>query len=586
MGRVWSVDAVAKNASTSFYGNIVALAESPLTGGAALRRHRRRPDPGHRGRRRRPGGRSSTFPGVPDDSYVSRVVASQHDADTRLRRVRQPQEGRLQAVPARRARTAAAPGRRSPATCPSAARSTRSPRTTSTRTCSSPAPSSASSSRSDGGDDVGPAQGRPADDRRCATSRSRSARTTSCSPRSAAASTSSTTTRRCARVDDGDARAGGDAASRCATALDVHPGGPARRRASKAFQGDALLHRAQPAVRRGLHLLPEGRAQDAARSAPGRGEGDRRRRASDAPYPIVGRRCAPRIARRSPAILLTVTDEDGQRRAAPHRPGDGGLPPRRVGPALPGRRPDRASTPRRATTRGTGCPPGRWPRRARYTVSLAKRVDGVRHAARRAADVRGGAARRRASLPPADRSGAARVPAEDRAAAARGARRRRRPPARRRRGIDHLKKALVDTPAADPKLADELRAIEARLKDLQVALDRRSTRAEPERADAAVDRGPRAAGRGRATGTRPRRRPRRTARLRHRGGSSSRRCWRSCARSSTSDLQAARGRRPRRRARRGRRAACRTGSRSSERARGPAPTGAGPRPRGRARRRA
>jgi len=33
MGRVWSVDAVAKNASTSFYGNIVSLAESPLVEG-------------------------------------------------------------------------------------------------------------------------------------------------------------------------------------------------------------------------------------------------------------------------------------------------------------------------------------------------------------------------------------------------------------------------------------------------------------------------------------------------------------------------------------------------------------------------
>ena len=33
MGRVWSIDAVAKNASTSFYGNIVALDESPLKEG-------------------------------------------------------------------------------------------------------------------------------------------------------------------------------------------------------------------------------------------------------------------------------------------------------------------------------------------------------------------------------------------------------------------------------------------------------------------------------------------------------------------------------------------------------------------------
>ena len=29
MGKVWTADAVAKNASTSFYGNTVALAESP-----------------------------------------------------------------------------------------------------------------------------------------------------------------------------------------------------------------------------------------------------------------------------------------------------------------------------------------------------------------------------------------------------------------------------------------------------------------------------------------------------------------------------------------------------------------------------
>ena len=36
--------------------------------------------------------------------------------------------------------------------------------------------------------------------------------------------------------------------------------------------------------------------------------------------------------------------------------------------------------------------------------------------------------------------------------------------------LDHLKKALLDTPAADPRLSDEARAIESRLKDLQVAL--------------------------------------------------------------------------------------------------------------------
>ena len=33
MGKVWGPDAVAKNASTSFYGNIVSLDESPLVEG-------------------------------------------------------------------------------------------------------------------------------------------------------------------------------------------------------------------------------------------------------------------------------------------------------------------------------------------------------------------------------------------------------------------------------------------------------------------------------------------------------------------------------------------------------------------------
>jgi hypothetical protein len=36
--------------------------------------------------------------------------------------------------------------------------------------------------------------------------------------------------------------------------------------------------------------------------------------------------------------------------------------------------------------------------------------------------------------------------------------------------IDHIKKALDNTPAADPKLAADVRAIERRLKDLQVSL--------------------------------------------------------------------------------------------------------------------
>lgn len=81
MGKIWSVDAVAKNASTSLYGNCTALSESPLRegsfyigtddgliqtssdGGATWRSY-------------------DKFAGVPEKSYVSRIVTSQHDPNT------------------------------------------------------------------------------------------------------------------------------------------------------------------------------------------------------------------------------------------------------------------------------------------------------------------------------------------------------------------------------------------------------------------------------------------------------------------------------------------------------------------------
>jgi photosystem II stability/assembly factor-like uncharacterized protein len=81
MGKVWGPDAVAKNASTSFYGNIVALTESPKKegliyagtddgliqvtsdGGANWTKYER-------------------FPGVPEMTYVSRLAASNFDANT------------------------------------------------------------------------------------------------------------------------------------------------------------------------------------------------------------------------------------------------------------------------------------------------------------------------------------------------------------------------------------------------------------------------------------------------------------------------------------------------------------------------
>ncbi|ABF39520.1 conserved hypothetical protein [Candidatus Koribacter versatilis Ellin345] len=81
MGKVWGPDAVAKNASTEFYGNIVAFAESPkdenlLYAGS---------DDGlihvtHDG-----GGSWTKFDhfiGVPDNSYVSRLIASRFDVNT------------------------------------------------------------------------------------------------------------------------------------------------------------------------------------------------------------------------------------------------------------------------------------------------------------------------------------------------------------------------------------------------------------------------------------------------------------------------------------------------------------------------
>ncbi len=81
MGRVWSVDAVAKNTSTSFYGNIVALCESPVREGLLYAGTddglvQVSEDGGAHWRK------IESFPGIGEYAYVSRVVASQHDAAT------------------------------------------------------------------------------------------------------------------------------------------------------------------------------------------------------------------------------------------------------------------------------------------------------------------------------------------------------------------------------------------------------------------------------------------------------------------------------------------------------------------------
>jgi photosystem II stability/assembly factor-like uncharacterized protein len=80
MGRVWSVDAVAKNQSTSPFGNIVAFAESPLD-----------PDLLYVGTddgliqvttdRGKTWRRIDHIAGAPDTSYVNMIIASSHDDD-------------------------------------------------------------------------------------------------------------------------------------------------------------------------------------------------------------------------------------------------------------------------------------------------------------------------------------------------------------------------------------------------------------------------------------------------------------------------------------------------------------------------
>jgi photosystem II stability/assembly factor-like uncharacterized protein len=78
MGKIWNADAVAKNVSTSFYGNLVALTESPKKEGLIYAGS----DDGliqvteNGGKDWR---KIESFAGVPDRTYVSRVLASQHE---------------------------------------------------------------------------------------------------------------------------------------------------------------------------------------------------------------------------------------------------------------------------------------------------------------------------------------------------------------------------------------------------------------------------------------------------------------------------------------------------------------------------
>ncbi|MGE5431005.1 MAG: WD40/YVTN/BNR-like repeat-containing protein, partial [Syntrophomonadaceae bacterium] len=81
MGKVWGIDAVAKNASTSFFGNIVALSESPVKEGLIYAGT----DDGLINVTEDAGGswkKIEKFPGVPEMTYVSCILTSQHNQNT------------------------------------------------------------------------------------------------------------------------------------------------------------------------------------------------------------------------------------------------------------------------------------------------------------------------------------------------------------------------------------------------------------------------------------------------------------------------------------------------------------------------
>src|SRR5258706_10198398 len=81
MGKIWPPDAVYKSGSTSFFGNIVSLSESPLQEGLLYVGTddglvQVSADGGKNWRR------MEKFPGVPEMAYVSRLTASSHEKGT------------------------------------------------------------------------------------------------------------------------------------------------------------------------------------------------------------------------------------------------------------------------------------------------------------------------------------------------------------------------------------------------------------------------------------------------------------------------------------------------------------------------
>lgn len=81
MGKIWSIDAVMKNRSTTIYGNIVALDESPKKAGLLYVGTddgliQVSQDNGENWTK------YASFPGVPKNTYVNMLTASKHDENT------------------------------------------------------------------------------------------------------------------------------------------------------------------------------------------------------------------------------------------------------------------------------------------------------------------------------------------------------------------------------------------------------------------------------------------------------------------------------------------------------------------------
>jgi hypothetical protein len=198
----------------------------------------------------------------------------------------------------------------------------------------------------------------------------------------------------------------------------------------------------------------------------------RQQKGEDTPYPPWD---ALRAEDREeePAIILTVTDQDGNIVRRLTGPTTAGFTRVAWDLRYPQSEPVNLSTaevdPFDRVPAGPVAAPGR------YTVSLAKRVGGVVTplGSPQSFDAR---ALGTASLPPADRQSLLAFQ-EQTGRLQRAVLGAARSLTEAQTRIDHLKKALADTPAADPRLSTDLRALNARLADLNIALNGDSTRA-------------------------------------------------------------------------------------------------------------